>query len=264
MTASTCGGACSCADGSPSTTAVPGPARATAIIGLLLGGLGAGPLSAADAAAAQTVRGTVMDADRGQPVVGAAVVLADTASATLDSTVTDSAGRFYVSAPRPGRFIVHVALEGYLSYSSVLELDGGEDREIRVEMPLVSTGAARVMQEVIRRESAFQLPWEELCGEPVRPWEAGVLVGVSRDRRTMDPLPRAAVRIEIVEADDPAAAPWRRTRVSTPTGGFWFCNVPPGRVRMVARADGFAPDTSFADIRAGTISWYDALLRPRP
>ncbi|MDX1674128.1 MAG: hypothetical protein R3314_04920, partial [Longimicrobiales bacterium] len=55
---------------------------------------------------------------------------------------------------------------------------------------------------------------------------------------------------------------WERARVATAAGSFWFCNVPPGRVRMVARADGFAPDTSHATIRAGTISWYDALLRP--
>ena len=238
--------------------------RTRSATAVLLAAAGIAGLPAADAAVAQTVRGAVIDADYGEPVEGAAVVLADTASATIDSTVTDSAGRFGLSAPRPGRVIVHVALEGYLSYSSALELAAGEDAEIRVEMPLVSAGAARVMQEVIRRESAFQLPWEELCGEPVRPWEAGVLVGVSRDRRTMDPLPRAAVRIELLEPDDTAATPWRRTHVSTPTGGFWFCNVPPGRVRMVARADGFAPDTSFADIRAGTISWYDALLRPHP
>lgn len=236
----------------------------TTITAVLLGAAGVAGLPITNTAMAQTIQGTVIDADHGRPVADASVALVDTASATLDSTVTNSVGRFTVRAPRAGLFIVHVALEGYLSYSSAVELGASEDREIRVEMPLVSTGAARVMQEVIRRESAFQLPWEELCGEPVRPWEAGVLVGVSRNRRTMDPLPRAAVRIELVEPDDSAATPWHRTRVTTPTGSFWFCNVPPGKARMVSRAEGFAPDTSYATIRPGTISWYDALLRPRP
>lgn len=222
-------------------------------------------------APAQAVRGTVADADYHRPVSGATVLLVDSLSANVDATTTDEAGRFHLAAPAPGRFVIHVALEGYLSYSSDIALTRGETAAVAIAMPVISTRAARAMQEVIDREAAFQLPWEELCGEPVRPWEAGVLVGVSRDRATLDPVPRAVVVLEPLEGPEPGrdsaaastGAAWPRTRLATATGAFWFCNIPPGRARIVARAEGFRGDTSHATIRTGTISWYDALLRRR-
>ena len=210
---------------------------------------------------AQSIRGTVIGTDYDRPLVGATVLLVDSTSVPVDSVVADTAGRFLLDAPAAGTFIVYVAPPGYLSSSNAVQLSAGDTAELRIEMPVVSAAAADVMRDVINREAAFQLPWEELCEEPVRPWEAGVLVGVSRNRTTMEPLPRAVVRLEPLEADAPG---WPRTRIATETGAFWFCNVPPGRVRAVARADGFAVDTWNAIIRAGTVSWYDALLRPGP
>jgi hypothetical protein len=214
-------------------------------------------LAAAPGASAQDVRGTVVDADAGRPVE-ARVQLVDTASVPVDSAVTDSAGRFRLAAPGPGTFIVHVAPPGYLSVSTAVELAADDTVDLRIEMPVISEAAAGIMREAIDREAAFQLPWAELCGEPVRPWEAGVLVGVARDRGSMDPVPGVLVRVEPLDSDAPG---WPRTRVATDAGSFWFCNVPPGRVRVTARADGYAPDTWEATIRSGTISWYDALLR---
>lgn len=225
-------------------------------------------------ATGQVVEGTVTDADYDRPIGDAPVRIVDTLSVTVDSSTTDDAGRFRLVAPRPGPYILFVEIEGYLSYSDFTTLAAGDTVRRDIEMPLVSARAARVMHEVIEREAAFQLPWEELCGEPVRPWEAGVLVGVARDRSTLDPVGRAVIHVEPLEDVDPGAQappagtapesePWPRSRVATPTGAFWFCNVPVGRARIVARAEGFATDTSYATIRAGTISWYDALL-PRP
>lgn len=209
-------------------------------------------------AAAQTVQGTVRDADYGRTVAGAKVLLIDSLAATLDSTTTDLDGRFRLDAPGPGSFILLVALEGFLSYSAAIDATTGDTARVDIEMPVVSGQAARVMSDVIDQEEAFQLPWQELCGEPVRPWEAGVLVGVSRDRNTLEPVPRAVIRLQPLASTDPG---WPRTRIATATGSFWFCNVPPGRARIVARADGARADTSYASIRAGTVSWYDALLR---
>ncbi|MFW5947728.1 MAG: carboxypeptidase regulatory-like domain-containing protein [Gemmatimonadota bacterium] len=233
---------------------------------------------------AQAVTGTVTDADDGRPIDGAAVMLFDTTAVALDSTATDTGGRFHLDAPHPGRFVLVVRVPNHLSYSDLVDVGPGEVIEHAVEMPLISTAAARVMHEVIDREAALQLPLEELCREPIRPWEAGLLVGVARDRSTLQPVPRAAVTLEppgdeepdgtavpegATGASEPSAvdAPsgrdgWPRTRVATATGAFWFCNVPPGRARVVARSDGYVTGTYLATIRAGTISWYDALLRP--
>ena len=250
-------------------------------------GLRAGVLAAiacltAGPATAQVLQGTVVDADRDVAIDGAIVLLVDSVGAVIDSTATDPDGRYRVTAPDPGSYMLHVARDGYLSYSTGIAAGPGAPVEHRVEMPVISNRAARVMNEVIQREAALQAPWGELCGEPVRPWEAGVLVGVTRNRTTMEPVPRTVVRLALDEragsgADSAGATPapggepgghdtepepWPRTRIATETGAFWFCNVPMGRVRVVARADGYATDRFEADVRAGTISWYDVLLRP--
>lgn len=245
---------------------------------LLAAAVSAAACLAAAPAAAQIVQGTIVDAERGTAVGGAVVLLVDSTGAVLDSTGTAPDGRFRVDAPRPGSYLLNVSRDGYLTFSTDAVAAPGLPVDHRVEIPVVSTRAARVMSEVIEREEAFHLPWEELCGEPVRPWEAGVLVGVARDRNTMEPIPRTVVRVAADAAgagpdsvtdptndspgDSARAEPWLRTRVATETGAFWFCNVPAGSIRVVARADGFSPDRYTADIRAGTISWYDALLRP--
>lgn len=214
-------------------------------------------------ATAQEVAGRVVDAVNGRPIAGARVTLLDSAAAAVDSTTTADDGGYRVGAPGPGRYLVHVEVDGYLSYSDGVRLETDEVAERRVEMPVVSVAAALVMQEVIDREAAFQLPIEELCEEPLRPWEAGVLVGVARGRRSLEPVPLAVVRLDPLPDSLPtgAAAYPARSRVATTTGAYWFCNVPAGRARLVVRAEGFAPDTSVVIIRAGTMSWYDALLR---
>lgn len=220
---------------------------------------------------ATAVAGHVVDADAGLPLPGAVVTVLDTLGATIAAATTDGQGRFRVPAPAAGEYLLYVRLDQYLSHSAVVRVpeEDGAAEEVRVEMPLVSVAAARVMREVIDREAAFRIPLEELCQEPLRPWEAGVLVGVARSRQGLEPIPHAVVRVEPIQGDagaDPPPPADRRTpsvdgRVATDTGAFWFCNVPVGRTRVVARAAGFAPDTSYAAIRAGTISWYDALLR---
>lgn len=222
------------------------------------------PAAAPAPAAPQLVTGVVLEAGTERPLPHAPVLLFDSGTAAIDSAATDDAGRFRIRAPGPGTFLVHVARPGYLSYSTRIELTAGQPVDLRIEMPVVSESAARVMRDVIDREAAFQLPWEELCGEPVRPWDSGVLVGVSRRRSDLVPLPRAVVRLDPLGGDAAGAhadSTRSRSRVTTETGAFWFCNVPPGRARIVARADGFRADTTYADIRTGTISWYDALLR---
>jgi Carboxypeptidase regulatory-like domain len=215
----------------------------------------AATLAAATSAAPQAVAGTVIGRDDERPVPGAWVFLHDRALTPLDSARTDDQGRFEVAAAAPGDYVLIVRLEGFLTVSATLTLEAGRTTRRRVEMPLVSTAAAALMRGAIEREAFFQIPIEELCREPLRPWEAGVLIGVTRDRRTLEPIPGALV--ELATGDSASS------RVSTPSGAFWFCNVPQGEARIVVRAEGAPPDTSIATIRAGTISWYDGLIDRR-
>lgn len=202
---------------------------------------------------AQVAAGTVEGRDDGRPVAGAWVVLHDQRLAPVDSARTDHRGRFEIAAPDAGDYVLIVRLEGFLTVSETVALQAGRTTERSIHMPLVSTAAAALMRGAIEREVFFQIPLEELCREPLRPWEAGVLLGVTRDRRTLEPIP--GVVVELATGDSTFS------RVSTPSGAFWFCNVPQGEARIVVRAEGADPDSSLANIRAGTISWYDGLVR---
>lgn len=224
-------------------------------------------LAAVAPAAGQQVRGTLMAADHDRPVAGALVVLYHTDATPVDSARTDSAGRFTLHATRPGEHRLHIELEGFLTLTEFLTLERGETVDRRIEIPLISAAAAVNIRDIIEREDALQLPLDELCREALRPWEAGLLVGMVRDRRTNEPVPAARLRVTPVPAAAVEAGegreqePAARRGAATSAGVYWFCNLPPGRVRLVARQDGFRPDTSYATIRAGTVSWYDVLLR---
>ncbi len=200
----------------------------------------------------------MVEADHGRALAGARVTLLDSALVAVDSGPTDPAGRFRLAAS-PGDLVVMVEFEDHLTYTERIRVEPGDEVSMRISMPLVSVPAALVMREAISREAAFQLPLDELCREHLRPWEAGMLLGVVRLRRTMEPVPEALVVLEPLPPDTFAV----RTRPATASGAFWFCNVPEGTVRVVIRARGLAPDTTRAIIRPGTISWYDGLLRPR-
>lgn len=223
---------------------------------------------------AQTVEAVVVDDDGGRPVARARVTLIAAGGAVVDSAVTDAEGRSTVTAPGPGTYYLTVVPEGYLSMTERVVVEPGSTTRHRMRLPLRSTAAARLMNQAINREASFQLPLAELCGEELRPWEAGVLVGVVRDRATMEAVPGALVQLHPGVADtvdstttpapepDPAAPPdTHRSRRATDSGAYWFCNVPQGESRVVALADGFTAGIFDATVRAGTIAWYDALLR---
>lgn len=206
----------------------------------------------------------------GRPLADATVLLLRPGHPVVDSTRTDADGRFHLTADSAGEHLLHVRPEGYLSWSEPVEIRTGGAVRQRVEMPLMATATARSMAETIQREAALQLPLAELCAEPLRPWEAGLLVGVARDRDTLEPVTGAVVSVSPgtngQTGGEEAAREGRRrwSTVSAGSGAYWICNLPPGEHRVVAEAPGFRSDTSTAVIRAGTISWYDALLTSRP
>jgi hypothetical protein len=211
--------------------------------------------------AAQSVDGVVLGMGKGPggedaPIAGARVILFGDGATPIDSTVTDPAGRFRLPLPGPGAYAFVVQLDGYLTVSETIDARDRSAVRSRVVMPLVSAAAAETMRYAIERESALSLPFEELCGEPPRPWEAGIIIGVTRDRRTLEPVPSIPVEL-VPDGGEP------RVRISTDSGAFWFCNVIAGEVRITSRAPGLPPDTFRAVVRAGAISWYDALIGGR-
>jgi hypothetical protein len=150
-------------------------------------------------------------------------------------------------------------MDGYADVSSeTLRLADGGVTAFDFAVPLVSTAAMRQMGEMIRTDERLQSSLPEICGEELRMWEAGLLVGTVRARATEAPVPGTRVSVDL--GGDGSI----RSTLSSPAGVFVLCNVPLGTsVEVVTEAPGTPPDTTRVEIRAGMVSWYDLFVGPR-
>ncbi len=102
-------------------------------------------LLCAPAAGAQTVRGTVVDAESGQPVAGAVVVLLDQQGRRHGAVLSGAAGEYQLRAPHAGGYVLRAERVGYQSITSPpLRLAEGETVVHRLE-----AGAARIVLEPV-------------------------------------------------------------------------------------------------------------------
>lgn len=102
------------------------PRHAVPFLTLLVALLASTPLSA------QTVRGVLVD-DAGRPVDGTVVGLYPAGGGrALAGGLTDRGGRFTLSAPAPGRYLVRAERIGYRPVSAEVELAAGETAEVRL------------------------------------------------------------------------------------------------------------------------------------
>jgi hypothetical protein len=211
-------------------------------------------------AGAQVVGGTVHDADRGRPLPRAQLYLLGHDGIAVDSVLTDQAGRFRLTAPRAGAYHVLFRMDGWLTVPfDSIRLEPGTTATLDLQVPLIAVSALQQMGELLRMEQRLQDALPEICGEAFRPWEAGLLVGVVRARATREPL--AGARVTVATASDGVA----RSTLSNERGTYVLCNVPTGpEVQIIAEAPDGTRETTTVEIRAGTASWYDLPLGPRP
>jgi carboxypeptidase family protein len=73
--------------------------------------LRAGSLAYSSNAAAQTIGGQVVDLS-GRPLVHVRLLLVDSTRATVDTTIADSAGTFYLTAHGPSTYVVRLDAPG--------------------------------------------------------------------------------------------------------------------------------------------------------
>lgn len=213
---------------------------------------------------AQSVHGTVVSQDEGRVVPGASVVLLRDDGAAMDSVVTTSAGSYTLEAGGPGTFVVYTTVPGFASYTSApFRLEAGATRELRIELPLISVDAMQLMGSVIDADSTLQQDLPSMCGEELRPWESGIVVGVVRQRGTFDPVPGALVMLvpppDSAGNDRPPIA-----TISNRKGTYFFCNVPVGEHPLRVRAEHWRAREVKVEVRAGMIGWYDVLLYQDP
>lgn len=216
----------------------------------------------ASPAAAQTVRGTLVNDAGGAPLPGATLTLIDSASVAVDSTVSAADGSFILRTTTPGSYLVYFSHPGYASVpSNPIRLAAGDTVSMRFEVPLVAGVAIRRMGEVIDLEARLQRDIVELCGERPRSWEAGIVIGVVRRRSDDGPLAGAVVRVEAPAAG--GGDRFRKATVSSANGVYVICNVPEGTASLRTDLAGYRTDEGPIDVRAGNVAWYDVYLRER-
>jgi hypothetical protein len=110
----------------------------------------------------------------------------------------------------------------------------------------------------VSMEARLQESLPQICGEPFRAWEAGLLVGTVRVRATNAPIPFA--RVTAYDAAGEAV----RTGIASENGVYVLCNLPPGRaVRIAIETPTGATEDTDVEIRTGSASWYDLPVGPR-
>jgi hypothetical protein len=147
-------------------------------------------------------------------------------------------------------------------------------------VPLLTHAEVDRIADIISADGRLQRPLPELCGEPVRAWEAGLLVGVVRERGSDRPV--AGARIAVAGANSPGRAASGQPRsnaetqgrqagegatratVSSANGIYVLCNVLAGpAVKLVITSPQGFSETTQVEVRAGTVGWYDLPVRTR-
>ena len=110
------------------------------------------------AAAPQTLRGAVLEAGTDRPVQQARLVLFNTRGDTLAYSISDGRGRFSVSFPEPGDFLLQATALGYRSSrGGIFELGRGGEMilEIRLHPAPISIEGLTVARPWLVREAAI-------------------------------------------------------------------------------------------------------------
>ncbi|MFS8638725.1 MAG: carboxypeptidase-like regulatory domain-containing protein, partial [Gemmatimonadota bacterium] len=85
---------------------------------------------------AQTLRGQIVEEGTSRPIEAAMISLIDEAGKRVGSAWSDASGRFFLRAPGPGAYTLHVERIGYETAASpVLELAAGQTLDYRMEVP---------------------------------------------------------------------------------------------------------------------------------
>lgn len=131
-------------------------------LALALAGLG----STGAGAAAQTIRGTLLDRDTNQPINLGRVVLITESGDTVTSALTNPRGLFSLTSPHPGGFYLKASTLGYLDTTAGifdLQVNGEMSLEFRIrpkplslEEIVVKTTGRPVQQGELIRNGFYQ------------------------------------------------------------------------------------------------------------
>lgn len=107
--------------------------------------------------AAQTLNGTVVDADSGEPVTLAFVGLLAEGRTLVVSALVDGGGGFSLLAPSPGSYFLYVARTGYEPVvDGLFELGAGGSLDVRVGLTPSPVSLEPIIVEAEREESPLE------------------------------------------------------------------------------------------------------------
>ena len=213
-------------------------------------------------AGAQTIDGVLVDAQSGRVIPRASVVLFGEGDQPVDSARTSERGRFTLSGPGPGSYMISAVRDGYAGIlSNSISLVEGETVSYRMEVPPLSMANMRQMSDVLQSNQRLGQGLSEVCAGRMNPIDGGVLLGVVRGGRERQPIAGAKAILHL--ASGPGVAPDSSlAAVTDGHGAYLLCFVPAGEsVRVTVEAEGWRSSTQSVQVVRGTISWYDFDLR---
>jgi len=208
---------------------------------------------------AQTVAGRVTWTG-GEPVRAAATTLLDARFQSVAEGATDGDGRYSLTAPGPGSFIVVVEAEGYPSQMSdplPIPADGTVTHDVVLAGHRV--GEAEVSAaDTLSDADLLAAAIAESCQGSFMPGIHGIVFGMVRDQATRTPLPDADI---VVNRENPLRMMPGTTQLDTRSGSdgvYLICTAPAGEtLRIKALAEDREGEWTSERLQAGTMRRVD-------
>lgn len=187
---------------------------------------------------AQSVEGRVTSAE-GTPVAGAWTTLLDAGFHTVAEAETDTQGRYRLTAPGPGSYLVVVGLEGYPSQmSDPLSLTASGPVTHDVVLPVHSVGEADLSAaDTLSDADLLAAAIAESCQDRFMAGIHGILFGVVRDEATGTVIPYAHIQVSRADPTRLLPGSTQLDARSDAMGTYLICTAPAGedlRIRGVA------------------------------
>ncbi len=243
------------ADARPRTVLLSYPPCTALLILLLL----LAPLSALRG---QSVEGRVTWADGG-PVEGGTTTLVDASFQQVDRSTTGPEGRYRMTAPEAGEYMVVVDVEGYTSQvSELLTLEDGATATLDVEIAGQKVGERNLAAaDTMGDAELLAALIADACREEFIRNIHGILFGSVRDEATNIVIPGADISVEGGRRSTLSPFGTRLQVRSDNSGIFLVCKAPAGQdLTLRARAEGTAGEEVVARVKSGTMRRVDLTI----
>ena len=192
----------------------------------------------------------------GEPVAGATTTLLDVGFQSVGESVTDAEGRYRLTAPSAGEYIVVVEVEGYPSQMSN-PISVAETGTVALDVVVADqrVGEANLsVADTLSDADLVAAALAETCRGQFVSALHGILFGAVRDAATGTPIHGATT---VVWREDPYAMVPGAARLETQTdatGIYVICNASAGvELRIRANAEGTEGTRVTERLRAGTM-----------